>query len=88
MQFVVEFPRPGTDERLKLWNRLFSGQMKLEPSCNLEMIAQKYEITPSAMNNVFQNCTLKALQRKSNQILCVDIFHAIKKEFQKEGRSL
>jgi hypothetical protein len=52
------------------------------------MIAQKYELTAQAMNNVFQYCTLKALQRKSNQILCVDIFHAVKKEFQKDGRSI
>jgi SpoVK/Ycf46/Vps4 family AAA+-type ATPase len=87
MQFVIEFQRPGTEERLKLWKQLFSGKMKLEASCNLEMIAQKYELTAKAMNNVFQNCTLKALQRKSNQILCVDVFHAIKKEFRKEGRS-
>jgi len=88
MQFVIEFPRPGTEERLKLWTQLFSGKMKLEPSCNLEMIAQKYELTAQAMNNVFQNCTLKALQRNSDEILCVDVFHAIKKEFRKEGRSV
>ena len=88
MQFVVEFPRPGTSERLKLWKQLFSGKMKLEASCNLEMIAQKYELTPQAMNNVFQNCILKALQRKSYKILCLDIFHTIKKEFKKEGRNL
>lgn len=88
MQFVVEFPMPRTEERLKLWQRLFAGEMKLEVSCNLEMIAQKYELTAQAMNNVFQNCTLKALQRKSDKILCVDIFHAIKREFQKDGKSL
>ena len=88
VQFVVEFPRPGTEERLKLWKQLFSGEMKLEASCNLDMIAQKYELTPQAMNNVFQYCTLKALQRKSNQILCVDVFHAVKREFRKEGRGV
>ncbi len=88
MQFVIQFPRPGTEERLKLWKQLFSGKMKLEASCNLDMIAQKYELTPRAMNNVFQYCVLKALQRESNEILCVDIFHAIKKEFQKEERGV
>lgn len=87
-QSVVYFPLPGPDLRLSLWEKAFDGKMKLGPDIDLNMIAKNYEISGGALINVLRFCSLRAVRRKEKMVLMEDILDGIRKEFQKEGKTL
>jgi DNA polymerase III delta prime subunit len=85
-QSVILFPMPNSEIRYILWKKAFPEDFPLEPNVKLRSIAEKYELAGGAINNVVRYCTLKALERKEQQILIEDIEHAIARELKKEGK--
>jgi ATP-dependent 26S proteasome regulatory subunit len=79
---------PGPDERFKLWKNGFSSSVVLEESIDLKEIAREYEISGGIIINVIQHCSLKALSRNSNRILLKDLIEGIRKEFNKNRRTI
>ncbi len=87
-QSVIHFPVPGAELRAKLWRSIFSEKSKLNASINIEKISNDYELTGGAIVNVVRYCSLKALERNSNEIIPEDIYAGIRKEFRKEGKTV
>lgn len=87
-QNLIHFPMPGPDERFKLWKNGFSSSVVLEESIDLKEIAREYEISGGIIINVIQHCSLKALSRNSNRILLKDLIEGIRKEFNKNRRTI
>ncbi len=85
---IVNFPMPRPTERLRLWEEGFSKKSKLEKGLKLEQIAEAHEMSGGAIMNVIRYCSLKALNRKSRVIRAEDIRDGIRKEFQKEGKTI
>ena len=85
---IIHFPMPKTEERLLLWKKGFSKSSVLEDKVNLEEISAKYELSGGSTMNVVRFSSLMALKRNSNEITLIDLEEGIKKEFQKEGKTV
>jgi ATPase family associated with various cellular activities (AAA) len=87
-QSVINFPMPGVEERMRLWQQAFPSRAQLSEDINLSTLAQKYELTGAEIINIMQYACLRALDLNREKILYNDLYGGIKKEFQKEGRIL
>lgn len=85
---VVNFPMPKPPERLRIWRGAFSPKTVLEPRVDLEAVARRYDLAGGTIMNVVRYSSLKAISRNDNVILLEDIEAGIRREFQKEGRTL
>lgn len=87
-QSMIYFPVPGPPQRQRIWQQSFPSQVQLDANVSLEDIAKKYELAGGAIINVVQYSCLAALSRNSKTILLKDILTGIRKEFNKEGKTL
>jgi len=88
MQSLIHFPMPGYEERLELWKKGFSREARLHEDIDLSAIARKYELSGGTIINVIQHSCLKALGRGGNEILLGDIITGIKREYNKNRRTI
>ena len=87
-QSVIYFPMPDTSERKKLWEQSFSKKSKLAEDVDLSEIAKKYKLTGGSIVNVILYASLMTIARKSKTIQKKDIIKGIRREFQKEGKTI
>lgn len=85
---VVNFPMPKPPERLRIWQNAFSTKTVLEPRVDLDGVARRYDLSGGTIMNVVRYSSLKAMSRNDNIILLEDIETGIRREFQKEGRTV
>ncbi len=86
-QSVVHFPKPGPDERLRIWRQLIPQQVRLAADLDLDALCRRYELTGSNIANIMQHCLVRALSRGDRLLAKQDLLAAITREFQKEGKS-
>ncbi|MBK7214282.1 MAG: AAA family ATPase [Bacteroidales bacterium] len=87
-QSVIHFPLPTPAERLRIWQNAKSPVAELEKEVRLEQLADVHEITGGTILNSMRFASMKALSSGSNVILKEDLDEAIRREFQKEGKSM
>ncbi len=87
-QSIILFPMPAHNERLQLWRQGFSEYSTLDKAIDLERIARNHEMSGGSVMNVIRYSSLMALKRKSQLIQLEDLEIGIKKEFQKEGKTI
>ncbi len=85
---IIHFPLPNEKERLGIWKNGFSEKSKLHNDVSLEKIAGNHEISGGAIMNVIRYASLSALAAGTNLITARMIDAGIKKELEKEGRTL
>ena len=85
---MIEFELPTSLERLALWKNNLPRTINVEKTMDLEELSKKYEITGANIVNVIQYACLKTISEKNTSILKSHILEGIKKEYQKEGKSL
>jgi len=83
---VVYFPMPRPAERLRIWREAFSRKAELEPSIELERIAERHELAGGTIMNVVRYASLMALSRGERRIALDDLDEGIRRELLKEGR--
>lgn len=87
-QNMVQFPMPGSDERLLLWQNAFRGVCTVAPDVHFEKIALQYELAGGAIINVLRYCCLCAISRGDKTVYLADIIQGIRKELRKENKTL
>ena len=87
-QSVVHFPLPKPAERLRLWRGAFSPVCSFESGLELREVAERYELAGGSILNVVRYCSLMALQRQSREIHLADLHEGVRREYQKEGKTL
>ncbi len=87
-QSIILFPMPAPRERLLLWKQGFSEHSVLDDAIDLQKIAQNHEMSGGSVMNVIRYSSLMALKRNSTCITLDDLETGIKKEFQKEGKTI
>lgn len=87
-QTIIHFPRPGKEERFKIWQNTFPSQVTFEDSFHLEKIADHYELTGAHIVNVVQQVCLQALASGNLEISESQLLECIRREFAKEGKML
>ena len=85
---IIHFPIPDASERLKIWTNGFSEKSQLDKDVSLERIAAKYEVSGGAIMNIVRYASLSALRKGQNLITAQFIHDGIRKELEKEGRTL
>ncbi len=87
-QSIIHFPMPDASERLQLWKSAFSAKTELQKSIDLKEVAGRYELSGGSIMNVVRYATLWALERGERLITNADLQEGIRKEFQKEGKTV
>jgi len=87
-QSFIYFPMPRQAERERLWREAFSQKIALEERIDLSEIAARYEVSGGMIMNVVRYAVLMALKRGQRLILYDDLMAGIRREFQKEGKTL
>lgn len=87
-QAVVHFPMPGPAERLQIWGGAFSGKSRLAKDLSLEQVANDYELSGGAIMNAVRYASLMTLEAGSNTIQHQDLIEGVRREIQKEGKTL
>ena len=86
-QSVVFFPMPDAEQRLRLWEGILNGRCRLGEDVCLERLAEDYELSGGAINNVARYGAIRALQKKDAMITQGDLLRGIAKERFKEGKT-
>ena len=86
-QSVIYFPMPDAEQRLRLWNGVFSNNAPRAGDVDLHVIAEEFEISGGAIINVIRYAAIKALQDSSPAITQQFLLEGIAKERLKEGRT-
>jgi len=87
-QAVVNFPMPGDIERKSIWQQSFSTHSVIDAAVNMDEIAGRYELSGGAIMNVVRYASLMALEKGSSEICEHDLMGGIRRELQKEGKTL
>lgn len=87
-QAVAYFPLPGARERLAIWKGVLSTFPMLEIDWDIEKVANRYELSGGSIMNVMRYASLMAIDKSSEAIQHTDIINGIRRELQKEGKTL
>ena len=87
-QSIINFKIPTKEERVKLWQKAFSGTCTLNSEIDLYTIAENYELTGGAIINVLRYCALAAIQRESTIVNKQELLTGIRRELKKENKTI
>ncbi|HMB90165.1 MAG TPA: ATP-binding protein [Rhodothermales bacterium] len=87
-QAIVHFPMPNASERYRLWTGAFSEVCDMEEGLDLQSIAEKYELAGGSIMNVVRFASLMALNQQSTIITQRDLIGGVRRELQKDGKTL
>jgi hypothetical protein len=85
---IIHFPMPDAKERLTIWKNGFSEKSILQQDVDLGQIARNHEISGGAIMNIVRYASLAALRQDQNIITGKFIQDGIRKELEKEGRTI
>ena len=86
-QSVIHFPLPKAAERLRLWREAIPAEVTLEPSLDLERLAQQFELSGGTILNVLRYACLRAMARADAVLRAEDVSEGVRRELLKEGRT-
>ncbi len=85
LQFVVEFPLPDREHRLRIWRQIWPAAAPLDPALDLSLLADRYELTGGSIRNVAVEAAFAAAA-DGCPIGPAQIWPALRHEHQKLGR--
>jgi hypothetical protein len=85
---MIHFQMPRKIQRKQLWQQGFSTKSKLSKDVDIDIIAERYELSGGAIMNVISFASLKALNIGETTIRNEFLVEGIRKEFVKEGRTV
>ncbi len=83
---VIYFPKPKSDERLKLWQNTIPKQVELSQDVDLPSIAQKYELTGAHIVGAIHYACIRTRSIGAERIPADFILKGINRELAKEGK--
>jgi hypothetical protein len=84
---VVHFPRPGEEERLRLWELALADPVRLAEPLELERLAT-LDLTGAGIAAIVRSAALAAHADDRDALTAVDVLTATSKQFQREARLL
>lgn len=84
-QNIIKFEKPNRQQRLRLWQQAFQGNLQLSSEVDLEFIAQHYdEVTGGILVNILRDCAIRVAQRQEgNMVLWNDVYYSLRKQYRK-----
>ncbi|MEL6561582.1 MAG: ATP-binding protein [Bacteroidota bacterium] len=83
-QSVVHFPKPDKTERKLIWNKTLPADLPLDPTANMEILCDRYEVTAAQISNIVQACYIDAIAAKATMIEKSTLKKNLRNELRKE----
>ncbi|MDR3573037.1 MAG: ATP-binding protein [Anaerolineaceae bacterium] len=85
MHFVIDFPLPDEDHRLRIWQSCLPAGLPLGKDVDLARLAHRFKLSGGNIRNVVLSAAF--LAAADGQVVCMTHFsQAVRREFQKIGR--
>jgi AAA+ superfamily predicted ATPase len=85
LQFVVDFPFPEEEYRLRIWQTLFPSDVPHEPELDLTLLARRFKLAGGNIRNIIVNAAYLAAA-DGHQVTMGYLLHSTRRELQKMGR--
>lgn len=87
-QLMVPFSMPTYEERIILWNRIFSGQYTIKDREFLHEIAKTYEVSGGMIINILRTAVLRSMNQNEKTIHPEHILYGIRREYEKINKTM
>ena len=87
-QLMIPFSMPTYEERIILWNRIFSGEYAIKDKKFLYEIAKTYEVSGGMIINVLRTAVLRAMSHPSKTVQPEHIIYGIRREYEKVNKTM
>ncbi len=85
LQFVVDFPFPDEDDRLRIWRALFLPTIPVEGPIDFPRMAREFKIAGGNIRNIIVNAAYLAAA-DGGVVRMNHVLHSTRREMQKMGR--
>ncbi len=85
MRFIVEFPFPEEDDRLRIWEGVWPKEVPLAKDVDLQLLAQQYRLSGGSIRNIALAAAFLAAEH-GQPVTMGHLLQATKRELQKMGR--
>ncbi|MCB0208687.1 MAG: ATP-binding protein [Anaerolineae bacterium] len=85
LQFVVDFPFPEKEDRLRIWQTLFPAEVPQAAELNFEVLAHRFKLAGGSIRNIIVNAAYQAAAN-GGQVTMGHLMHGTRRELQKMGR--
>jgi hypothetical protein len=85
LQFVVDFPFPDEEHRLKIWQVLFPTGVPREGEIDFKYFADRFDLAGGSIRNIIVGAAFLAASEEA-PVATRHLLHAMRREMQKMGR--
>jgi SpoVK/Ycf46/Vps4 family AAA+-type ATPase len=85
MRFIVEFPFPEDEDRLRIWRSVWPREVPLAADVDLQVLARQFRLTGGNIRNVALSAAFLAAEQQES-VSMRHLMKATKRELQKMGR--
>ena len=85
LDFVIDFPFPEADDRLRIWDLLLPDEAPLAQDIDLKFLSERFKLSGGAI----RNCSLSAAFQAADDSGVIEMRHlirAVAQEYGKQGR--
>ena len=90
LRYVIEFPVPGIEERLRIWQQVFPAAVDTS-ELDMRFLARQFQLSGGHIRSIAFNACLRAADssrpERQARVTMVDTVFAIKRELEKINRS-
>jgi SpoVK/Ycf46/Vps4 family AAA+-type ATPase len=84
MTFLISIEKPNEEERIRLWNEIFPKDTPLDKNIDFKILAQKAELTGSAIKAAALDAAYRAAVR-GDQVTMNDLIDAVEVQCRRNG---
>ncbi|MDO4539756.1 MAG: ATP-binding protein [Syntrophomonadaceae bacterium] len=87
IKFIIDFPFPDAEHRLKIWHAVFPPGMPRDDDLDLEFLARSFELSGSSIKNIAVSAAFLAAA-EDKPVGMMQILLAVQAETLKAGKSM
>lgn len=93
LHYCVDFPLPGEEERLRIWEKIWPENTPLSPDLDMDFLAERLEISGGYIRNIALAAAFMAAEEaghaeRNPQVSMTHLIRATRREYQKMGQIL
>ncbi|MFW5772154.1 MAG: ATP-binding protein, partial [Phototrophicaceae bacterium] len=87
LAFVVQFPFPDEDSRLRIWQGIWPAQTPLAAGVDLALLARSFKLSGGNIKNIALAAAFLAAEA-GEPVQMAHLLHATRRELEKSGKML
>jgi hypothetical protein len=87
LQFIINFPFPEEDYRLRIWKVLLPPDLPVADDLDLKLLAERFKLAGGSIRNILVSAAYLAAA-DGGRVTMDHLMHGTRREFQKMGRLL